>query len=141
MSRTILVELTEKEVEALENGLIKEKASLEDARSSEIGKTAIEKKLEGCNSAWAKLDNAKRVKPDAIITNKDLFLIKSMAKSEYNNLSNDLHISKKKVEEEDFVHISLANALIMWLNSKNLLKRLAVFDYTDESFKYDGNEE
>ena len=141
MSKIILLELTEKEAELLAQGLIKEKASWEDKDPMEVTQTAINKALEGCNSAWAKLDEAKHAKPDLLITAKDLFYIKSLAKSEYLNLRGEMHISNKIVEQEDFVHISLASALIMWLNKNNLLKRLAKFDFTDHSSEFEEMEE
>lgn len=141
MSKVILLELTEKEAEVLANGLIKERYSWEGKDPMEVPRTIIDKSIEICNSAWAKLDEAKHAKPDLLITAKDLFHIKSLAKNEYLNLRNDLHISNKIVEQEDFVHISLASALIMWLNGKSLLKRLAKFDFTDHSSEFEEMDE
>lgn len=141
MSKTILVELTEKEVEVIQNGIIKERYSISETDPMEIPRTSLEKSMEACHSVWAKLDEAKQGKPDLLITSKDLFYIKSLAKNEYLNLRSDLHISNKIVEQEDFVHISLANALIMWLNGNKLLKRLAKFDFTDHSSQYEEMDE
>ncbi len=74
------------------------------------------------------------------ITAKDLFLIISLAKDQYKLLPNGLHISGKLVEENDFKHIALANAVIMWLNRNGALKKLAKFDYTDHSAQYEESE-
>lgn len=79
--------------------------------------------------------------PDLLITAKDLAEIKSLAIKEYRNLPMTVIISNKVMEQKDLSHISLANALILWLSSKGALSRLAKFDYTDRSFDYEGIEE
>lgn len=137
----ILLELTEKETDVLRMGLIELKDSLEDLASAGASKTSLEKQSTACNSIWAKLDLASQPKQEVLITSKDLHYLKSLANSEYKSLSHNTYLSKKKVEERDFVHISVANALLMWLNSGNLLKNLVRFDFTDNSNEYEGNEE
>lgn len=142
MNKNVFVELNGREVEVIEQGLINKECSLHDSiEKGQIVKTTGEKMIESCHSAWAKLDNAKHPQQDVIITAKDLADIKSIAKGEFFNLGSDLHISNKKVEQEDLVHICLANALIMWLNRHNLLKRTAKFDFTDHSSQYEEMDE
>jgi hypothetical protein len=80
-------------------------------------------------------------KEEFLISAKDLAFIVAQAKTEYVHLPGDLHISNQKVEEKDFKHISLANAVIMWLNSKGLLNKLVKFDYTDQSSQYEETDE
>ena len=92
-------------------------------------------------SASAKIAAAFEPRQDTIISSNDLALIVSTAMGDYKTLHGDLHISNKKVEQKSFVHISLVNAAISWLNSKNLLKGLARFDYTDCSNEFDSLEE
>ena len=140
MSKTILLELTPREVEILQAALIKERFYWEDSDKLEVGATIAEKSMACCDKIWAKLDNVCQPKQDELITAKDLFNLISSAKGEYQNLNNDLHISNKKVEENYFKYISLANALISWLNSKHLLKRLARFDVTDVSNEFEESE-
>lgn len=88
-----------------------------------------------------KMIAATKPQSDHPIAIKDLFFIKSLAKDEYHKLRGDLHISNKKVEETDFMHISLVSATIMWLNSRNCLKRLATFDFTDHSSEFEEMDE
>jgi hypothetical protein len=132
-----LLELTEKELEVLRDGLIKEKYSWEDKDPLEVSRTTIENKLNSCHSSWSKLDSASNSQKEVLITARDLIHIVSLAKTEYTKLRGDLHISEKRVEESDFVHIALANVLIMWLNNKDCLKKLAKFDYTDQSAQFE----
>lgn len=133
----ILLELTEKELEVLRAGLIKEKLSWEGKDISEFSRATIENKLAACYLAEAKMDIAIEPKEEVLITFKDLFYIISKTNDEFRNLPADMHITSKKIEECDFVHIALANTIIMWLNSKNLLKQVAKFDYTDQSAQYE----
>jgi hypothetical protein len=114
MSRKIILELTEFEAESLQ------------------GRTVL-------NSVFDKLEEALRPEYEVLVTAKDLFLIKSMAVGEYGKLSKNVRVSDRDIEQKDFVHVSLANALFLWLNSKGLLKRLVKFDYTDDSSEYEGN--
>ena len=141
MNKTILLELTPKEAEVVGQALINEKYRLEDEAKSSIGKAELEKNVERCNRIWSKLGAASQPQEEVLITASDLFFLISSAKSEYRGLRADLYVSNKRVEESDFKHISLANAVIMWLNSKNLLKRVAKFDFTDLSSQYEESEE
>ena len=135
----ILLELSEKELELLKQGLIKQTYWWDDQTS--VSDSLREGMVELCNSLWAKLDNSNRTKPDFLISAKDLFYLVSLAKNEYHHLRADLYISNKRVEENDFKHIALASALIMWLNGHRLLKRLVKFDFTDTSAQYEETEE
>jgi len=62
-----------------------------------------------------------------------------MAISEYGKLPLDTNLSKKQVDQKDLAHISLANALISWFNSKGLLKETVKFDSVENSSEYEGN--
>lgn len=135
----ILLELTEKELKILESALIKEKVYWEDADPKQISRTLIENNKIVCNTLWSKLDESKQSKNDVLITFKDLSHIKSVAMDNYNDIPMNLQISNKKVEQKDFVHISLASSLISWLNNKQLLKNLVRFDYTDDSAEFEEN--
>ena len=137
MNKTILLELTEKEAELLGYGLIKEGYYWRDADPKAISRTAKEKNVEICNIVWQKLEEAKQVKEDTLITDKDFKDLISLANGQYARLPLDLHISNIKVEDAHIRLICLANALIMWLNGKSLLKRLAKFDFTDMSCQYE----
>jgi len=141
MSKTVLVELTEEEAETIFSALIREKSYWEDADPLEVGNSVIDKQKDNCNGIWAKLDNASHVQPEVLITAQDYNRIKDLAIGQFHNLRNDLYVSNKKMEERDSVHISLANAVIGWLNNKGLLRRLPRFDYTDHSSEYEEMEE
>ena len=132
----ILLELTEKEAEFIRNNMLSAEDLLASDESS-IGRTDRENQAALCRSIAGKIVEAFVPQKEVLVTFKDLFNIISLTKEQYHKLPSDLHISNKKVEEKDFKHISLANALIMWLNGKNLLKRLARFDFTDESRQYE----
>jgi hypothetical protein len=132
----ILLELTEKEAEFIRNNMLSAEDLLASNESS-TGRTDRENQVVLCRSIVSKVVNAFVPQKELIITFKDLFYVISSAKEQYHKLHPDLHISNKKIEENDLKHISLANALIMWLNGKNLLKRLARFDFTDESCQYE----
>lgn len=140
MSKTYIVELTSKEIELLRDASIKEKASWEDKSKEEVSRTTREDKLTVCNSVWAKLDDAEREKPDHVITMQDLYFMVSQAKAEFVRLPADLHISRKRVEQSDLKHISLAMSVIGWLNSRQALKKLANFEFTDHSYEYEESE-
>lgn len=133
-----LLELTEKEIDFLKEviSLEKESVAKSDARFAEK-----QRKTSICDSFLAKVELASQPKEDLFIGHNDLFLIISSAKQKYLALPANLFISNKIVEENDFKHIALANAVIMWLNSKNLLKRLVGFDYTDKQYQYETTEE
>ena len=135
----ILLELTEKEfamVDLAISGLWKASSVLYEENKQETDR----KNMEACNSVITKLDLTYEPQEAILITSKDFFDLMSLTKLEYHRLTADLHLSNKKVEENDFKHISLASALIMWLNGKNLLKRLVKFDYTDQSSQYEETE-
>lgn len=140
MSRTILLELTEKEAEIVRKGILHEEASwAKDGSDGDFNDH--ENKLNRCKVILAKWEEANKPQVEETITFNDMFNIVSMAKDEYLNLSHPLHISRTKIEEKFFVHISLAQSLIVWLNSKKLLKRLASFEFTDHSTDFeDGND-
>jgi hypothetical protein len=140
MSKTLLLELTPNEAELLQNSLLKEKSFWESKNSNMEG-AAIERNLNTANLILSKIDDASRTKPDILINFNDLSLIKSNAITEYCKIKNNIKISNKEVEQKDFAHISLANSVFLWLNSKNLLKRFVGFDYTDDSSSYEGNGE
>jgi hypothetical protein len=130
----ILLELTEKEAELLAKVIV---AKEEDVNCSNAGFSEKERVTKLCGSIVKKVLDAQQTQKDTYITSKDLFHIISLAKSEYPKLVGDLHLSNKKVEECDFKHISLATAVILWLNGNKLLKRLVRFDFTDNSCQYE----
>lgn len=133
----ILLELTEKEAQMIKNGIIKEKFSWEDSDPTQVSRTLIENNKTHCDSVWAKLDRASQPQQEVVISSKDFFRIKDLAHNKYQELPANVYLSNQKMEERDFVHISIAQSLIMWLNSKNLLKRLAKFDFTDNSCEFE----
>jgi hypothetical protein len=101
----------------------------------------LQRKIDSLDAILSKINLASQVQEPVVITHKNLLHVISMAKTEYQALHGDLHISNEKVLSAHFVHISLANALISWFNSKNMLKRLARFDYTDNSYQYETTED
>ena len=134
----ILLELTEKEVDFVKEVIGLEKQSVEN---STVGWDEKQRKIGICNSFLAKVEESVKPKGDVLITAKDLFFLISQAKSEYSHLPLDMHLSVKFVEKKDLAHISVANAMIMWLNGRNLLKRLPRFDVTDSSCKFEEMDE
>lgn len=134
----IMLEFTEEEVEFINKAILREQSAWDQNEGDHNDQI---NKIYRCRDILDKILLASLPKTDFLITFKDLNHIISLAKTEYHNLRGDLHISNKRVEESDFKHISLANALVMWLNSNSLLKRLAKFDYTDTSHQYEGEEE
>jgi hypothetical protein len=134
----ILLELTQKEVDFLQEVIELEKVSVanSDARFAEK-----ERKTGICDSFLDKVKLACKPKLDLMITSRELFGLISSAKEEYLRLPSNMHISNKEVEPNYYVHIAVANAMIMWLNGNGLLKQLAKFDYTDEASKYEAMEE
>ena len=74
---------------------------------------------------------------DLVITNRDFFGIRSLAVGTYKTLGSNLYISNKKVESRDLANISLAESLLVWLNSKGVLKKLVRFDFTDCSADFE----
>jgi hypothetical protein len=132
----ILLELTEREFESIRFTMDQQLATSELLCKVEGGENN-RKNLDTHNSILSKLKLASEPKQDALITSKDFSDIKDLTNREYQFLLPDTHISNKRVEERDLVHISLANAVIMWLNGRNLLKKLVKFDFTDSSYQYE----
>lgn len=132
----ILVEMSEHEAAAvlklMEVGWLNYREENKETKSK-MSELAI--------SATKKLIAAHTPTEPLKISENELFLLKSAANAEYQRLPTNLHISNKRVDTQDLVHIALANALIMWLNGKNVLKRLAQFDYTDLSSEFESMEE
>jgi len=133
----ILLELTEKEVETIHEFM---EVGWLNYPHSDRSHAERERLSSLCQSVASKLREALKPKEDALITSKDLFHLKDLAKSEYRKLPGSTQISNQNVEQKDLVHISLANAVISWLNGKNLLKKPVRFDYTDNSCQYEENE-
>lgn len=133
MSKLFILELTEEEMETtlrfMNSGCVN--------INRDVSFEEKEKQSNICKSVTKKFIDSLKSKKDEVITFKDLQNIKCVASDQYLKLGATLQISNKKVDNKDFVHISLANALLMWLNSKNLLKRLARFDVTDDSYEYE----
>lgn len=140
MGKTFLLELTEKEVDVLQNALIREKFFWGRKGQEEASSTTIDNNINTCDSVLNKLEKSFQKQSTILITAKDLFFIKSLANDEYRRLPSNTKLSGKEVEQKDLVHISVANALISWFNSKDILKRLVRFDNTDDSFDYESNE-
>ena len=139
MNKTILLELTEKEANAIDIAMgIQE---LNFTHGSGMTFSEKERALNTCKSVRDKIEEAIKPKEDLAIFYKDFHHIKNLAHDQFFEQRADIHISHVKVGENDLVHISLANAMIMWLNSKGLLKRLAKFDVTDSSLDFESNED
>lgn len=134
----ILLELTEIEVDFLKEVIELEKVSV---AASNVEYAEKERKTGICNTFLKKITLACKPKSDILITYQDLFCMISDAKQEYTQLPLDLHISDKEVQQNYYVHIAVANVMIMWLNSKRLLKGLARFDYTDQSSAFENLED
>lgn len=77
---------------------------------------------------------------ETLIKIKDLNSIRSVAIQEYVRLPSEVEISNKKVDEKDFLMISVANSMLMWLNSNGLLTNLVKFDFTESTTKYEETE-
>ncbi len=137
MNKTILLELTEKEAEVVRNAVARESNYWCDECPKDTSRTLKENMTNSCQSITGKLYEASLPREHFPITSNGLFHILSMAKNEFLRLPAELYLTNKKVEENEFVHISVATALIMWLNKEGLLKKLAVFDYTDHSCDYE----
>ena len=140
MSKTVLLELTEKEAEILEQAVLNEKALWGSKSYKDVSGTLIENTISTCNLLKHKIDEALKPKEEVLITHKDFYLIKSVAVDQYRHLSGDTRISNKDMEYRDLANISLANAVITWLNGKGLLKTLARFDFTDHSCEFEESE-
>lgn len=77
---------------------------------------------------------------ETLINFKDLYLIRSMANDEFVRLPAEVEISNKKVDQRDLVTISVANSMLVWLNSKGLLTNLVSFDFTESSTQFEETE-
>lgn len=137
MSKMIQLELTEKEAEIIQELI---KANKEHAVQEGIGSTEKKRKLDTCESINKKIDLGYQPTEDVLVTAKDLFYLTDLSNREYQSLSADIYLSKQKVAESGLVKISLVNAVIMWLNTRNLLKKSVVFDITDNSSQYEETE-
>jgi len=134
----ILLELTTKEAEFIREVIALEKNSVTNSKLEWAEK---ERKTGICNSFLAKVDHASEPQKDVMITANDLFLLISQAKREYLSLNSGLHISGIEVDKKDLPHISVTNALLLFLNGENLLKKMVRFDITDQSGQYEELEE
>jgi hypothetical protein len=136
--KTVLLELTEAEVTVLQEALNQYEDRVHDLDAS---RTFKENLTNLCGSIVKKTIDASQEKSDVLVAAKDLFYIISMAKEQYHHIHGETYISHKRVEESDFKHISLANAVILWLNKNDLLKNNVRFDFTDQTYQYEGNGE
>jgi hypothetical protein len=137
MNKTILLELTEKEAEVVRNAIEREVHYWDKFDRRDVSGILIENTVNSCRSIQDKIVLASEPSKHVLINKKDFFNIMSIAKGEYLYLNGNIHISGEKIEEKYLVHISIANAVIVWLNNSRLLKKLAVFDYTDHSCDYE----
>jgi hypothetical protein len=137
MSKTILLELTERETELLQKAISTYLIKDRDMEKEDIADH--DKRIARCNSILTKASSALQTQEDHIASYEDLLAILSMAKDQYLALPADLHISKKKIREEDYKHIAIVNSVIVWLNGNRLLKRLATFNVTDHSCDFEDN--
>ena len=65
------------------------------------------------------------------ISNKDLDLIVSYAKEKLFYLNLPISVSGKDVDRGELPSIAILEALLMFLNSKNLLSEFVDIDYTE----------
>jgi len=137
MNKTVLLELTTREAE-----LVQKLASnfQKEARSESEDFADYDRRVNQCNSIVSKIEESFKPKSEVLMTSKDLFNIISFAKDKYHQIPQNAHISGEEVKESHHVHISIANAMIMWLNGNGLLKNIASFDYTDSSCQYEEND-
>jgi len=133
----ILLELTEYEVEIVQKMLEVGWLNIVHEDYTNIQQENMSK---ACTSISEKIVQAVKPKIDVLINYKDLSYIKSVANNFYRELRGDTRISNKQIEEKDFSIISLANATIMWLNQKQVLKNLVKFDIKDHSVEYEETE-
>lgn len=133
----VLLELTPEQAEVVRMGLLLAKEALV---KENIGPTERERKTIACDVISDQIIEASKKQEDVLIGPKDLFMIVSYAKDQLFQLPAIVYLADKKVEENDFKHIALANAVIMWLNKGRLLKRLPRFDFTDNSSQYEETE-
>ena len=133
----ILLELTPREAEMILECVANSKGRLSDGQ---IGFTEQQRRDVVQESVVLKIDTAFKPENDTLITAKDLFRIKDLATREYLKIHAGMQLSGKEIDKDDFVHYSLVNATIGWLNSKELLKKTVRFDNTDDSDDYLGTE-
>ena len=133
----ILLELTPREAEMILECFANSKGRLSDGQ---IGFTEQQRRDVVQESVVLKIDTAFKPENDTLITAKDLFRIKDLATREYLKIHAGMQLSGKEIDKDDFVHYSLVNATIGWLNSKELLKKTVRFDNTDDSDDYLGTE-
>lgn len=123
----ILLELTEEELNIITKALISERKLDEQLWHNEK-----EKKESLCISVLDKFEIA-RIKPkEEVIKFKDFEDMINIAKQNYFNSGTEIFISNKKVEEGYITYLCFLEAFTSWLNKRNLLKRLACFDFTDK---------
>lgn len=70
-------------------------------------------------------------KLDHVVNSNDLFDIISIAKSNYNKQNSNLFVTKKKLDSNEAIHVSLIESFIAYMNKNSLLKRLVKFDYRE----------
>lgn len=72
---------------------------------------------------------------------RDLSMVTSNASKILVDMSMDKNLSGKKLEQQECVKIAIANALFMWLNGENNLKRIVGFDFIDDSCQYESDDD
>lgn len=68
-----------------------------------------------------------------LITYRDLHDIVSNSKKNFSNQASPIHVSNKKAEYVDLLHIAMVESILMYLNGNGLLTESIKFDYTDVS--------
>lgn len=71
----------------------------------------------------------------------DLSLVRSMASSYYVDMKLDKNLSGTKLEKQENSHLALANAVFMWLNKEQNLKRNVLFDFVDDTYEFESHDE
>jgi len=122
-----LLELTEEEINIVAKAIITERKLDERLSFSEK-----ERKENVCLSLMNKIEIARIDPKDEMVKFSDFDSIVSIAKENYSRLGTEIFISNKKVEENYLTYLCFLEAFTSWLNRKNLLKRLARFDFTDK---------
>lgn len=123
----ILLELTEEELNIIKKAIITEHKLDEQLLFNEK-----QKKERLCLSTLTKIELTTLAQKDTLIKYDDFENMVSIAKQNYVRLGTEVFLSNKKVEENYFVYLCFLEAFTSWLNEKNLLKRLARFDFTDK---------
>lgn len=70
-------------------------------------------------------------KLDYVLTYHDFFDIVSSAKQRYPQLKTPMMISKRDINGHDLAHVALIESIVSFLYSRELLKKMIKFDYTD----------